>query len=289
MYLESGKLIPFEGVAMFSMQGEFSNIMAEIRFFNESGTKVGSVQVYETSPRVKIDLANYPTAVKYRIEVKRGRDNEKCSGIVYPMLNIGTSVLPYEKYEGDVLEIPSTVQDFEGYGFGVDNKYTNHIDLEKLTWNRMVKRSVKVDGGQVVSYATGNGKGIYITIGNISAADYVGGENRFLCNKYPTVTANETYLGVNGCAVNSLRAITIYDVELQTVEAWKAKIKEWNDAGKPLEFIFAIKTPIVTDISDIITADNFIEVYEGGSIIAENSDILDTPTTTTYQLKEVKS
>lgn len=191
--------------------------------------------------------------------------------------------IPYEPYKESILPIPSEVQALEGYGLGVTKKYTNHIDFENRTWNRMVKRSVKVDGGQVVPYTTGNGKGIYITLGSVSEADFISGSRPILCNKYPSVTADDTYNGVTGCGINSFKAITFYDPELQTADAWKAKIKEWNDAGEPLEFIYAIKTPIVTDISDLITNDNFIEVSEGGLVIAENENGLDVPTTITYQ------
>jgi hypothetical protein len=50
---------------------------------------------------------------------------------------------------------------------------------------------------------------------------------------------------------------------------------------------YELATPEVTDISDLITADNFIEVEPYGTLTFENEHHIDVPSTITYQLKGV--
>jgi hypothetical protein len=45
------------------------------------------------------------------------------------------------------------------------------------------------------------------------------------------------------------------------------------------------ETPIITDISQFVTADNLIKVEGGGTIIAENTNEDDVPTTITYKFE----
>lgn len=53
------------------------------------------------------------------------------------------------------------------------------------------------------------------------------------------------------------------------------------------ETIYIIDEEIVTDISDLITADNLISVEGGGTLTFENEHGYDMPNTVTYMLKEV--
>lgn len=58
-------------------------------------------------------------------------------------------------------------------------------------------------------------------------------------------------------------------------------------ANRPTgKLLYALATPEVTDISDILTDDNFIEVEGGGSITAVNEFGYDVPTEITYMVKE---
>ena len=53
------------------------------------------------------------------------------------------------------------------------------------------------------------------------------------------------------------------------------------------ETIYIIDEEIVTDISDLITADNLISVEGGGTLTVVNEHGYDMPNTVTYMLKEV--
>lgn len=50
--------------------------------------------------------------------------------------------------------------------------------------------------------------------------------------------------------------------------------------------VYELATPIVTDISDILTSDNYIEVERGGTITAVNENGFDVPSVITYMLEE---
>ena len=50
--------------------------------------------------------------------------------------------------------------------------------------------------------------------------------------------------------------------------------------------VYVLSTPVITDLSDILADDNFIEVQGGGSVVAENGYGYAVPTEIIYQLKE---
>jgi hypothetical protein len=211
---------------------------------------------------------------------------------LYPMVNIGGSALPYEAYKEATLPIPANVQSLNGYGQGVNGTYYNYIEWKNgiKTFNQYVAKTI-VNGTYAPVMQVGANGDKYAVFGYINDADMVYKDSSRLypsvCNKYPIVTAEQNYDGsATGVGINHMCAITAYDKNLQTAEAWQAKLQEWNDAGTPFELIYAKKDPIVTDISDLLSDDNFIEVSEGGLVIAENADCLGVPTTITYQIKE---
>jgi hypothetical protein len=49
---------------------------------------------------------------------------------------------------------------------------------------------------------------------------------------------------------------------------------------------YELATPEVTDISDLLSADNFLAVEGGGTVTAVNENGLEAPSEITYMLKE---
>ena len=56
-------------------------------------------------------------------------------------------------------------------------------------------------------------------------------------------------------------------------------------ASNPLYAFYPSATPEVTDISDLITSDNFIEVDGGGTLTFENEYGYDVPSEVEYQVE----
>lgn len=202
------------------------------------------------------------------------------------MLNKGTAAVPYEPYK--VLTnfpIPAEVQQaLEGYGLGVKADYNNHISWDddgKVKWNVMVKRKI-FDGTETFSF----GESGEFRCAGITAINNSNTVN-CICNHY----AAETRSGmINTANIDKLSASASHvrwrDSTATTVAEMKAKLKAWYDAGDPLTVDYIIDTPIVTDISDLITPDNIIEVTGNGVIVFKNQYNLAPASTVTYQTKE---
>lgn len=215
------------------------------------------------------------------------KDSKYNNAKFYPMINAGSTALPYESYRSPTtFPISADVQALNGYGLGVNSACHSFIDLQNKIWNEKSKSKQIKSAKEFEFRATEDGT-FYTVVGYIGASNHIisGRAYPLVCNKYASTLDNDPGKGVTGCAIAGNGAILIYDKLLQTKEEWQAQLDEWTNAGSPLEIIYAIKT-IVTDISDLLSDDNFIEVSEGGLAIAENANGLGVPTTITYQIKE---
>lgn len=64
--------------------------------------------------------------------------------------------------------------------------------------------------------------------------------------------------------------------------------KTYHHVGDIVDGVWVpLASPETIDISDILPLDNYIEVFEGGVVYAENEHKLDVPNKITYQIKEV--
>lgn len=78
----------------------------------------------------------------------------------------------------------------------------------------------------------------------------------------------------------------VRDKSYSSAASWKAHLAELYSAGTPLTLVYALAEPIVTDISDILTADNLLTVEGGGTITFVNENGSAVPSSITYQVKE---
>ncbi len=213
------------------------------------------------------------------------------------------TVLPssFVPYEESILSVPSDVQALDGYGRGVNGVYNNHIDLVGKSFNRVVSRKV-FDGTETFSFYTNSLGKPYACVmwaglsGRLEATpcvvsppfEYTG----------DSTVINGTTAGYKVWAHNlaiygHYHYITIPVADLgltteATAEEIKAAFKVWladmYAKGTPYTVEWVLKEPVVTDISEILLSDdNFIGVFEGGTVIAENENALAAPTTITYQ------
>lgn len=207
------------------------------------------------------------------------------------IISLGTTAVDYEPYkELTNFPIPAEVQSLEGYGLGVNADYNNHISWDddgKAKWNVMVRRKV-FEGTE--TFSVGNNKvGTLEGAFKLTGADTgVSNSSIVACvtNHYEAVSRDYIYLNSGNFVAVSYDYIRIQDTSVSTITSLKAKLAAWYAEGNPLIVDYILATPVVTDISDLITPDNIIEVAGGGSLLFENSHNLAPASTVTYQTKE---
>lgn len=214
------------------------------------------------------------------------------------MINAGATALPYTPYVEHTLPIPEAVQALDGWGQGIPGTDCyNFVDWrpedEMTEWRKCTEKLV-IDGSETI-YMSGkqfaiqlqkNYKGNYFS--NIpivcSHYDFISWENE------PWNQNNSiSYFSKDGNISNASNLMRITDNNFSTVDAFKEYLAKQYENGNPLTIVYALSTPEVTDISDLLPADNLISVEGGGTLTFENEHGYDMPNTVTYMLKEVTS
>lgn len=209
---------------------------------------------------------------KIRILVAKG---SAVDTIVYPMLNKGATALPYTPYFRNTLPIPEAVQSLDGYGLGINESVYNYIDFEKKQFVNNVAKVV-FDGTETWYKVSG--------IANAYSVKGLGYKSRanggmLLMNDYEYVNGGISQ--DNTCTVSD--AIYVLDTDYDTLDAWKTALAERYASGDPLTCVYVLETPIITDISDILT-DNIIGVEGSGTLTFANEYGYDVPNEVVFYL-----
>lgn len=204
-------------------------------------------------------LVTVPNGVKY---IRLSMAMEK---IDIAMLNRGANALPYTPYQEHTLPIPEAVQALDGYGLGIDDTLYNYIDWGKKQFVQRVKEIV-FDGSDDENWSVFNNN-LYTNVLDKVVKD----KSLVLSDCAYTVYVGG---GVNAFGVETNGALD--------VASWKAYL-----AGNPMTVCYELAEPIITDISDILSADNYIEVEGGGTLTFENEYKYDVPSEVTFVTKEV--
>lgn len=158
------------------------------------------------------------------------------------------------------LTIPEAVKALDGYGEGVDESTYNFIEWGedgKRLLNRRVK-TVEFDGNEEW-YKDEVGNTFWTSLNNFKKSQGTVLSNRYTCNIIDVLYVSVASTGVS------------------TVEEFKAILKT-----NPLYVVYILDTPDITDISDILPADNFIAVESGGTVTMVNEYEYDVPNTITF-------
>ena len=194
------------------------------------------------------------------------------------VLNRGATFQPYRPYFRNTLPIPEAVRP----AHGINNEVYDYLDFGE---QESVKRVGAVDMG-TLNWGYGNYLGtdtkcFYST--DISGAKF---HNAYvaptaICHLYNPTTVNEiAQRGTQGYALFAdTGSLIICDNNYTDAASFKA-------AMQGVMLVYELAEPIVTDISDILPADNFIEVEGGGTITAVNENGFDVPSEITYMLEE---
>ena len=197
------------------------------------------------------------------------------------MLNKGSTAQPYTPYVKHTLPIPTAAQALDGYGLGVNENCYNYIAWNPedniKTWNKRVG---------IVDLGTLDWQ--YVTSGNTRFDSYSLIEvlkkisstsvSNIICTKYEEVgTANQVYSGLAQIATTD-GVIWICDSNYTDAATFKA-------AMSGVMLVYELAEPEVTDISDLITADNLIGVEGGGTLTFENEYGYAVPSEVEYQVE----
>ena len=187
----------------------------------------------------------------------------------------------------DRLQIPTSVQELDGYGLGVDqdnynyiwydeenNKYyyTQNVASYTFTGSENIVESETVNNTEIKRYYwRGIQNSMYPTTSSSSKG----------FAKFPQLerkTADDIYHRKEGVAVGTSGSVFFYISTIQTVADMQNYLK-----GKTL--IYKLANPIITDISNIITEELYLEIQNQGTITFNNDYNLDIPNKITYAIK----
>jgi hypothetical protein len=189
------------------------------------------------------------------------------------MLYEGATAFSYTPYALHTLPIPEAVQAIDGYGLGINDEVYNYVDWEN---NQFVKRVGKVDMG-TLDWGIYAGY-IHATLTKTPKQHAVG-----ICAPYDVVTFNYSLIS-NGQMViydNGFSA----DAKIILKDDSYTDVATLKTAMSGVMLVYELATPEITDISDIITADNLIEVEGGGTLTFKNKYKYAVPSEVEYQVE----
>ena len=205
------------------------------------------------------------------------------SAKVTEVKSVGANLIPL------TIPIPEAIQNLDGWGLGIPGtEYYNFLDWRPedgvTDYHKMVLCKVFDGSENIQTMGIDNLEFCVSGFSIIVSANTI----NCYCNHYKPSTRNNVYETSRSNLLSASNAhIRWRDSEATTVDEMKAKLSAWYEAGDPLTVVYILATPEVTDISDLLPADNLIPVEGGGTITFENEYGYDMPNTVTYMLKEV--
>ncbi len=170
------------------------------------------------------------------------------------------------------IAIPEAVQALDGYGWGVSDTVYNYVDWENGTF---VKKVHKITFNESSEF--------YEIESNDTYKKYVISLPFAPKPEYCLATLSGEYSASSG-------EFNYYIGDQFNV--WTAKYTNAEDfnayvAENPITLVYELAEPIITDISDILSPDNLLEVYEGGTVevVTDDEYAESVPTKITFQSK----
>ena len=197
-----------------------------------------------------------------------------------PMIKYGKSA-EFSAYAKHTLPIPAEVQALDGYGLGIGADCHNYIDWGKKQYRQEVIK-IRIDGSE--TWSRSSATHIFQACCKLSQ---IAGDTQ----KFPAIISNgyDFYYWMDPAKERPFFRITKNGDQLwieETVDAY-ANVDEWKAylAEHPVEIVYPLATPIITDISSIIS-NNIIPVEAGGTLTFVNENNYDVPTTVTYYIAD---
>ena len=211
----------------------------------------------------------------YDIQIERVNLTQEPSSSYKPSVYApATEYSPYKAEPIDTIIIP------EGLNLkAVNDTYYDYIEcIDDKKFKHEVVRERVLNGTEDWVKSSGANTYFYIVLDTRLLS------NNCLCNAYEraALSVTNTLIGVNVAnlaAAQSQSCILVrpYNYDTMTVSDFKAQLAE-----KPITVRVALATPIVTDITDLFTEDNSIEVQSGGVLRFVNEKEMAVPNTIGY-------
>ena len=185
---------------------------------------------------------------------------------VFEGVLIGADFVPYRS---DTLPIPAAVKAIDGYGWGINADCYNYVDWKN---KRFVKRVERVDMGMLEWAYDGNI--FYAQVPDMR------GDTNVLCASYREAESLYDFLN-NSPAI--LAYYSSWENAINVKDTAYTDIATFKTAMSGVMLYYELATPIITDISDILPADNLLGVEAGGTVTPVNEYGYAVPTEITYQ------
>lgn len=187
----------------------------------------------------------------------------------YPIINKGSTSLPYRPYSKRTFPIPESVRPLNG----INANACDYIAWEADGTRKKYKCIAIVDASSLVWYYDSSTNVFYTASLNNEKAT---GSTNVLCTRYETATVSWANMGdkmIAGASGDSV--LRIKDTE------YGSDLTSFRNSLAGVQIAYEMKTHTVTDISNVLTSDNYIEVDGGGTITAVNGG-KGAPTTIYY-------
>ena len=206
------------------------------------------------------------------------------------MLNEGTTALPYTPYFHDTLPIPEAVRALDGYGWGINADCYNYIDWKKKQFVKRVEKLV-IDGttaNRKIHSVNQHSSGMYYWNLYLNPKGIISSPLSCICNSLETYKSSDNTRKPGTLFldnINGASTIVVYPLnqEYNTVELANTYLAEHYANGNPVTVYYELAEPIITDISNILPADNYLYIENGGTIAAVNEFGYDVPNEIIYE------
>ena len=204
-----------------------------------------------------------------------------------PMITLGYGYKGFTPYVKHTLPIPAEVQALEGWGLGVDGSCHNRIVWDPENGVKQYRQEVGiVDMGELAySMRVSNGRYIFVTSSlRQTIRGFVAGDAPLpaVAVGYRAVKVSDTWVDGDMAYGNASEGYT----RIEFVNNAYTDVASFTAAMRGRYLVYALGTPTVTDLTEMLGDDNFIKVEGGGTVTAVNANELAAPTKIEYQLKE---
>lgn len=184
---------------------------------------VGGTQNIATSSTTSKTFT-LPDLIKHYVAYIVVRPNSVVDTTIYPMLNLGSTAMPYEPYQGSVTTLPIP-RPLRRVGYV--------RDVCRTRVKSVYDKRVVLDGTEIwTEYTDENWQGAGYHVYRFYDADALLGQP-IVSNKYPSRRGSSSFKGTLGVASGG-QSILFSVVEQKTVDDWKAYLADQKKAGTPL-------------------------------------------------------
>lgn len=235
------------GMITASLSGTFTNMVWQIVLLDAANNELVK---HQNMLEATIDLAEYPTATRMRLFVKR-RSNSEISGTAYPQLEIGEVATEYEvPGAAQTLELTHTLP---GIPVTSGGNYTDSDGQQWICDEVDLERGVYVQRINTVTYDGVDETWALNQLGSFArftAArnDIKNSSERtgFLCTHFTSEDITTDRVGLCFIGTSTPGQFYFYpNADITTVDQWK----EWLTQN-PVTVYFALATPIETTLSE---------------------------------------